>query len=98
MSQGIVPTTIIIVAALGLTYRKDGMAHPATHESTIHFGHSHTRASRPWASTLSGSGTDVDAVDVIPIQLSKAETKGDIEARTSATSWQKASSTSTGMS
>ncbi len=93
-SQGIVPTTIIIVAALGLTYRKDGsIAHQTTttHESTVQFSHSNTRASRPWASTATGA--DVDDIE-LPIPLSKLEVDGDVEARSSAITWQNLSSTS----
>ncbi|PIL30565.1 hypothetical protein GSI_07265 [Ganoderma sinense ZZ0214-1] len=82
---GIVPTTIIIVAALGLTYRNDSTAHPTTNETTIQFSHIHTRASRPWASTA----TDTEIADDVGLPKGFKAKAADVEACSSAVPWQK---------
>ncbi|KAI1784141.1 hypothetical protein LXA43DRAFT_245472 [Ganoderma leucocontextum] len=84
---GIVPTTIIIVAALGLTYRKEGTTASApTTESTVQF--SRSRTSRQWASTVSGK-------DVDESRSPKAAVDSDVEARLSAITWQNLAPSST---
>ncbi|TBU26036.1 hypothetical protein BD311DRAFT_779859 [Dichomitus squalens] len=84
---GMVPTTIIIVAALGLTYSEDSAA-STTRASTIRFMASSGsgRAGRRFASSASRSGTDVDP-EISVIDISDDKPEGGLELRTSALAW-----------